>query len=196
MIDKAERQRSGVLWWESSGRKWDGQLPFMALQLLSARLFLNSSCFAFPLSDWVRLHLNCICINAHKEEVYSQQAWNKACGYLLPTALCPFPGGLNPSGVESCSGSRRKWPVGAGHGLDEITYYMSDTHMCSMFVSSWYRGSTKAQMRANMHIQLCPILRPHGLSPTRLLCTWYSPGKNTGMGCHFPLQGGLPDPGI
>ena len=22
------------------------------------------------------------------------------------------------------------------------------------------------------------------------------PGKNTGMGCHFLLQGGLPDPGI
>ena len=22
------------------------------------------------------------------------------------------------------------------------------------------------------------------------------PGKNTGVGCHFPLQGNLPDPGI
>ena len=26
------------------------------------------------------------------------------------------------------------------------------------------------------------------LSPTRLLCPWYSPGKNTGVGCHFLLQ--------
>ena len=26
---------------------------------------------------------------------------------------------------------------------------------------------------------------PHGLQPTRLLCPWYSPGKNTGVGCHF-----------
>ena len=25
-------------------------------------------------------------------------------------------------------------------------------------------------------------------SPTRLLCPWDSPGKNTGMGCHFLLQ--------
>ena len=25
----------------------------------------------------------------------------------------------------------------------------------------------------------------HGLEPTRLLCTWDSPGKNTGVGCHF-----------
>ena len=32
-------------------------------------------------------------------------------------------------------------------------------------------------------------LRPPGLWPTRLLCPWESPGKNTGVGCHFLLQG-------
>ena len=32
-------------------------------------------------------------------------------------------------------------------------------------------------------------LRSHGLQPTRLLCPWDSPGKNTGVGCHFLLQG-------
>ena len=32
-------------------------------------------------------------------------------------------------------------------------------------------------------------LRPHGLFPIRLLCPWVFPGKNTGMGCHFLLQG-------
>ena len=31
-------------------------------------------------------------------------------------------------------------------------------------------------------------LRPHGLWPTRLLCSWGFPGKNTGMGCHFLWQ--------
>ena len=36
--------------------------------------------------------------------------------------------------------------------------------------------------------QLCPtLLQPHGLQPTRLLCPWSSPGKNTGVGCHFLL---------
>ena len=30
-------------------------------------------------------------------------------------------------------------------------------------------------------------VRPHGLQPTRLLCPWDSPGKNTGVGCHFLL---------
>ena len=27
---------------------------------------------------------------------------------------------------------------------------------------------------------------------TRFLCSWDSPGKNTGVGCHFPLQGIIP----
>ena len=31
-------------------------------------------------------------------------------------------------------------------------------------------------------------LRPHGLQPTRFLCPWDFPGKNTGVGCHFLLQ--------
>ena len=33
------------------------------------------------------------------------------------------------------------------------------------------------------------VLRPHGLEPTRLLCPWDFPGKNTGVGCCFLLQG-------
>ena len=31
-------------------------------------------------------------------------------------------------------------------------------------------------------------VRPHGLQPTRLLRPWDSPGKYTGVGCHFLLQ--------
>ena len=37
---------------------------------------------------------------------------------------------------------------------------------------------------------------PHRLQPSRLLCPWDAPGKNTGVGCHFLLQGILPDPGL
>ena len=31
-------------------------------------------------------------------------------------------------------------------------------------------------------------VRPHRRQPTRLPCHWDSPGKNTGVGCHFLLQ--------
>ena len=32
------------------------------------------------------------------------------------------------------------------------------------------------------------FVRPHRQQPTRLHCPWDSPGKNTGVGCHFLLQ--------
>ena len=31
-------------------------------------------------------------------------------------------------------------------------------------------------------------VRPHRRQPSRLPCPWNSPGKNTGVGCHFLLQ--------
>ena len=39
-------------------------------------------------------------------------------------------------------------------------------------------------------------LPPHGLYSARLLCPWDFPGKNTGMGCHFLLQGIFPTQGL
>ena len=36
--------------------------------------------------------------------------------------------------------------------------------------------------------QSCLTVRPHRLWPTRLLCWWDSPGKNTGVGHHSLLQ--------
>ena len=38
-------------------------------------------------------------------------------------------------------------------------------------------------------------LRLYGLVPASLLCPWDSPGKNTGVGSHFLLQGIFPTQG-
>ena len=38
-------------------------------------------------------------------------------------------------------------------------------------------------------------LQPHGLQPARLPCPWDSPGKNTGVACHFLFQGIVPTQG-
>ena len=44
-----------------------------------------------------------------------------------------------------------------------------------------------------MYGAMCSIVSDsswrYGLSPARLLCPWDSPGKNTGVGCHFLLPG-------
>ena len=37
-------------------------------------------------------------------------------------------------------------------------------------------------------LQSCPTLQPLRQQPTRLPRPWDSPGKNTGVGCHFLLQ--------
>ena len=37
-------------------------------------------------------------------------------------------------------------------------------------------------------LQLCLTLLPHRRQPTRLPRPWDSPGKNTGVGCHFLRQ--------
>ena len=53
------------------------------------------------------------------------------------------------------------------------------------------------QLRYNANESIrCSVMSnslwPHGLWPTRLLCPWNSPGKNTGVGSHSLLQGIFP----
>ena len=46
-----------------------------------------------------------------------------------------------------------------------------------------------AAAAAAKSLQSCPTLcDPIDKQPTRLHCPWDSPGKNTGVGCHFLLQ--------
>ena len=43
-------------------------------------------------------------------------------------------------------------------------------------------------LSVQLSFQSCPTLRPHRRQLTRLPRPWDSPGKNTGVGCHFLLQ--------
>ena len=52
--------------------------------------------------------------------------------------------------------------------------------------------STYSPVFPQMSLSRVQLLDPQGLWPDRLLCPWNSPGKNTGVGCHFLLQGILP----
>ena len=49
----------------------------------------------------------------------------------------------------------------------------------------WLKPMLLLQLSHFSHVQ---TLRPHRQQPTSLLCLWDSPGKNTGVGCHFLLQ--------
>ena len=51
-------------------------------------------------------------------------------------------------------------------------------------------GALCAQSLSRVRLFAAP-----GLQPAGLLCPWDSPGKNTGVGCHFLLQGTFPTQG-
>ena len=66
--------------------------------------------------------------------------------------------------------------------------------VCSARKSQAYAAAAAAAAAAKS-FQSCPTLCDpidgdpiHRRQPTRLLCLWDSPGKNTGVGCHFLLQ--------
>ena len=53
-------------------------------------------------------------------------------------------------------------------------------------------GPEKVDLGGNLsecvsHLVMPDSLQPHGLQPTRLLCPWNFPGKDTGVGNHFLL---------
>ena len=51
-----------------------------------------------------------------------------------------------------------------------------------------YDQPAVAAAAAAKSLQSCPTLQPHRRQPTRLPRPWDSPGKYTGVGCHFLLQ--------
>ena len=58
-------------------------------------------------------------------------------------------------------------------------YTHTHTHICCCIVTSVLSDS----------------LQSYGLQPTRLLCSWNSLGKSTGVGCHALLQRIFPTQG-
>ena len=55
------------------------------------------------------------------------------------------------------------------------------------------KSNTKVKVLVNQSV--FDSSGPHGLSTTRFLCSWNSPSKNTGVGCHSLLQGIFPAQG-
>ena len=72
---------------------------------------------------------------------------------------------------------------------------------CAVCTSTYYIILLNPLVEEKVHSERksCSVmsdsLQPHGLQPTRLLCPWDFPGKNTGVGCHFLFQGIFPTQG-
>ena len=73
-------------------------------------------------------------------------------------------------------------PVGENVICNWIIYNLSPSYPNAYYKSMYAAAAAKS-------LQLCPPpVPPHRWQPTRLPCLWDSPGKNTGVGCHFLLQ--------
>ena len=57
-----------------------------------------------------------------------------------------------------------------------------------MLQSDFYFTIYLTDTAAAKLLQSFPTVRPHRQQPTRFPRPWDSPGKNTGVGCHFLLQ--------
>ena len=95
----------------------------------------------------------------------SAQGW-----HVLTVTLCMIGAGL----------LRLVEPVSTCLGAD------TQDAMCQ---SSWVFWQVRIRVS---HSVVSDSFWPHGLWPTRLLCPWDSPGKNTRVGCHAHLQGIFP----
>ena len=76
-------------------------------------------------------------------------------------------------------GRQRKAAEGEGRGT------------CSLYTPkalSRLQTLSAAAATAAKSLQSCLTVQPHRRQPTRLPRPWDSPGKNTGVGCHFLLQ--------
>ena len=84
-------------------------------------------------------------------------------------------------------------PTVQRRGVDWMDY-LSTLDVWCFDVSCVVDGLPRATLKC-VYMCVCSTLWPHGLWPTKLLYPWSFPGKNTGTGCHFLLQGIFPTQG-
>ena len=104
-------------------------------------------------------------------------------------------------------GSQAHWPSLRSSSISPLFCYRTSVHTASLsgirldpcqelaFTHVHTHINTHACICTHTHaaaaaksLQSCPTVRPQRWQPTRLHRPWDSPGKNTGVGCHFLLQ--------
>ena len=80
-------------------------------------------------------------------------------------------------------------PPGTNSSLLDNHYSTQCDPSDCLEISSFLPILTASYLGTVSHSVMSDSLRPRGLQPTKLLCPWCSPGKNTGVCNHSLLQG-------
>ena len=106
------------------------------------------------------------------------------CPRPTQTHIC---GAINASSISSVPAKRKA-------GLEPHRAYKgkSEARGVSSAFLLWWLSKEKVKLFGPVRLFVTPWTP---CAPTRLLCPWDSPGKNTGVGCHFLLQGIFPTQG-
>ena len=91
-----------------------------------------------------------------------------------------------------CWSSREEIPHDQGKRNPSKTVGVARGHQRANTVKPYSQKTSQSNhirtTAAAESLQSCPTVPPHRRQPTRLPRPWDSPGKNTGVGCHFLLQ--------
>ena len=132
-----------------------------------------------------------------REECSLWRVWGLVLG--RGSVLCPPQVALWAAGEWAPWGwrGRSPWCItdSSEHSQPSTLLKVPAVHVSDLSYSSVCLASSLIFLYMYVHaksLQSCPTLWPHGPKPTRLLCPWDSPGKNTGVVCHALLQGIFP----
>ena len=149
-----------------------------------------------PTSNWSTKYTNSLCLYKELLFVYTNSSiWKNnprdfpaepvaktPCSQRRP-GITPWSGNWIPRAETSASVHQyeRSWMLQPRPSMTEEI-----TNVCSV--------TSVVYSQINKHIAsvVSNSLRPHGPQPTRLLCPWDFPGKNTGVGCQTLLHGIFP----
>ena len=149
-----------------------------------------SYCVCKCLCVCVCMHVWCFCVYPCRREVCrrtKKQKLEKKDG-RKPKTIFPL------SELMSSMGTGRFLRL---EGVEKTAFHSQLCHLRNALIikkvqepqSRQMDMPSKAAYGVHMCAQLCLTLWLHGLQTPRPLCLWDSPGKNTGVGCHFLLQG-------
>ena len=109
-------------------------------------------------------------------EVTAQKLW--VSGHCSPCALCLL------CSVSCLISVRNPFPQPPSHHWTWGLLLVPATILTHTLNLKYFNIAAAAAKS----LHSCLTMRPHRWQPTRLPRPWDSPGKNTGVGCHFLLQ--------